>query len=136
MSRPADLLCRVQNSGVRSTSFCGAGTPTRPQNLNPQWSEAESWISWDAESPCGLRDQVEVLSDWPAEEGTHKFLVYSLTEQFLTVDLYDENPYIEEPCLESGKLTAAKLTARPSWALGHRVKLVSWLSCFNASPVA
>ena len=23
-------------------SICGSGTPTRPQNLNPQWSEAEA----------------------------------------------------------------------------------------------
>ncbi|OLQ04932.1 Glutathione gamma-glutamylcysteinyltransferase 1 [Symbiodinium microadriaticum] len=69
LSRPSsDPYCLVAVGGKPFR------TPTRPQNLNPQWSEAE---------------------------GTHKFLVYSLTEQFLTVDLYDENPYIEDTFLGS-----------------------------------
>ena len=88
---------------------------------------------------------MEDLSDWPAEEGTHKFLVYSLTEQLLTVDLYDENPYVEEPSLESGILLNVKPTARlrsPPSGLDHesgprsQSKACSSLNCFNGSVVA
>eukprot|EP00439_Symbiodinium_sp_Y106_P086852 s78_g36.t1 len=65
LSRPSsDPYCLVAVGGKPFR------TPTRPQNLNPEWR-------------------------------THKFLVYSLTEQLLTVDLYDENPYVEDTFLGS-----------------------------------
>ncbi|CAJ1446065.1 unnamed protein product [Effrenium voratum] len=47
-------------------------TPTRPQNLNPRWTEAEA---------------------------SHQFLVHSRSEQQLLLQVYDENPYTEDAAL-------------------------------------
>ena len=92
---------------------------SRRLSLNPFCGlvevEGVERVLWICEPVVPQADARVYKPSCPSKEGTKQFLIYSLTEQLLTVDLYDENPYVEARSVRISK-------SRPRTSVGVIVR--------------